>query len=162
MSFFPFSRLKPAGCRLLRLPFQWLRGTAGLTPEHTVFAVDPFSSPASWEEECTCNGQERRRGLRVHLLHAPVQVTDGCFFAPARLENISPSGVCLGNLPEQTCWRSGQLIVYSSTNPAMPVIQVEIVWEQSRQGDRIAGASILNMSRTWLMFFANAMEKAAT
>ncbi len=98
---------------------------------------------------------DKRQHPRVALRDTPVHVTDGCLFATALLENISPTGVCLCNLPEQLYKNSGKLTVFSSDNPGLPVLQIEPRWQKTGWNGKTIGAVILNATDAWRLFFVH-------
>jgi hypothetical protein len=98
---------------------------------------------------------DKRRHPRVTLHNITVHVTDGCLFATAMLENISPNGICLCNLPEQLYKNAGKLTVFSSDNPGLPVLQIEPRWQKSGWGGKTIGAVILNTTDAWRLFFVH-------
>ena len=98
---------------------------------------------------------DKRQHPRVALRDTPVHVTDGCLFATAFLENISPTGLCLCNLPEQLYKNSGKLTVFSSDNPGLPVLQIEPRWQNTGWKGKTIGAAILNTSDAWRLFFVH-------
>lgn len=102
--------------------------------------------------------EDRRLNLRINMEHMPVYVTDGCFLTPAMITNISPSGICLCNLPEHIFWRTEHLFVYSSSNHTIPVLHVLPVWELITTEGKMIGAMILNTSKSWHIFYNNALE----
>jgi len=103
---------------------------------------------------------DKRSQPRVHLQNTSVQVTDGCLCATAQIDNISPSGICLCNLPDQLYRSAGQLTVFSSDNPVLPVLHIEPRWEQKGRSGKSIGAAILNASETWRLFFIHAASRA--
>ena len=98
---------------------------------------------------------DQRQHPRVALRNTMVHVTDGCLFSTALLENISPTGLCLCNLPEQLYKNSGKLTVFSSDNPGLPVLQIEPRWQKTGWGGKTIGAVILNTSDAWRLFFVH-------
>ena len=108
------------------------------------------------------NGAEQRRHPRVPLHDVTVHVTDGCLFATAFLDNISPSGLCLNNLPEQLYNHNGALTVYSSNNPGLPVLQIQPRWQKSDWNGKTIGAAILNATDAWRLFFVHTASQHTT
>lgn len=100
-------------------------------------------------------GSDKRRHPRINLAETRVQVTDGCLFATALIDNISLCGICLGHLPEQLYRSARQLTVYSSDNPGIPILQIQPQWQTTGWDGRTIGASILNNSETWRLFFVH-------
>ena len=98
---------------------------------------------------------DQRRHPRVALQNTTVHVTDGCLFATALLENISPTGICLCNLPEQLYKNAGKLTVFSNDNPGLPVLQIEPRWQKTGWHGKTIGASILNATDAWRLFFVH-------
>lgn len=125
-----------------------------------------FGFPA-WSDRPTDNGPpaplpsspDKRRHLRIALSATTVRVTDGCMFATARMENISPDGLCLGNLPEQLFRSPGRLTVFSSDNPGLPVLHVEPRWQRTGRGGKTMGATILNATESWRVFFVHTASR---
>ena len=107
-------------------------------------------------------GAEQRRHPRVPLQDVTVHVTDGCLFATAVLENISPCGLCLNNLPEQLYNHNGALTVYSSNNPGLPVLQIQPRWQKSDWNGKTIGAAILNATDAWRLFFVHTASQHTT
>jgi hypothetical protein len=105
---------------------------------------------------------DKRSHPRVPLNDTSVYVTDGCLFAAARIENISPGGICLCNLPEQLYRHNGPLTVYSSDNPGIPVLRIEPRWETTGWAGKTIGAAILNVSDAWRLFFVHAAGRLET
>ena len=102
---------------------------------------------------------DKRSQPRIHLKNTLVQVTDGCLCATAQIDNISPSGICLCNLPDQLYRSAGQLTVFSSDNPGLPVLHIEPRWEHMGRTGKSIGAAILNASETWRLFFIHAASQ---
>jgi len=102
---------------------------------------------------------DQRRQPRIPLKNTSVRVTDGCLCATARIDNISPAGICLGNLPEQLYRTAGQLTVFSSDNPGLPVLRIEPRWQRTGWGGKTIGATILNVSESWRLFFVHAASR---
>ncbi len=98
---------------------------------------------------------DQRRHPRITLRNTKVYVTDGCLFASAVLENISPAGVCLCNLPEQLYKNAGNLTVFSSDNPGLPILQIEPRWQKNGWRGKTIGGIILNASDAWRLFFVH-------
>lgn len=99
---------------------------------------------------------DKRRHSRICLADTTVKVTDGCLFATALIDNISPRGICLRNLPEQLYRSAGQLTVFSSDNPGIPILHIQPRWENTGWGGKTIGTAILNASGTWRLFFVHA------
>jgi len=102
---------------------------------------------------------DKRSQPRIPLKNTSVHVTDGCLCATARIGNISPTGICLCNLPEQLYRSAGQLTVFSSDNPGLPVLHIEPRWQQTGWGGKTIGAAIINVSETWRLFFVHAASR---
>lgn len=100
-------------------------------------------------------GADKRRHPRVNLAETTVQVTDGCLFATALIDNISLCGICLRNLPEQLYRSARRLTVYSCDNPGIPILHIQPQWETTGWDGKTIGASILNTSETWRLFFVH-------
>ena len=105
---------------------------------------------------------DNRRQPRVPLKNTSVHVTDGCLCTPALIDNISPSGICLCNLPEQLYRSASQLTVFSNDNPGLPVLHIEPRWQRTDWGGKTIGAVILNGSDSWRLFFVHAASQAET
>lgn len=114
---------------------------------------------ARWQSMSTPINADKRSQPRVHLKNTLVQVTDGCLCAIAQIDNISPSGICLCNLPDQLYRSAGQLTVFSSDNPGLPVLHIEPRWEHKGRTGKSIGAAILNASETWRLFFTHAASQ---
>jgi hypothetical protein len=98
---------------------------------------------------------DQRRYPRINLTETTVQVTDGCLFATALVDNISLCGICLRNLPEQLYRSARQLTVFSNDNPSIPILHIQPKWESTGWDGKTIGASILNTSETWKLFFVH-------
>ncbi|MDD2463369.1 MAG: hypothetical protein PHI97_05180 [Desulfobulbus sp.] len=98
---------------------------------------------------------DKRRHPRVTLRNTTVQVTDGCLYATAMLGNISPTGICLCDLPEQLYKNAGKLTVFSSDNPGLPVLQIEPRWQKTGWHGKTIGAAIVNTTDAWRLFFVH-------
>lgn len=96
---------------------------------------------------------DKRRYPRISLAGTTVQVTDGCLFASASVENISPRGICLCNLPEQLYHSTEQLTVFSNDNPGIPILHIQPRWENTGWNGKTIGAAIINASDAWQLFF---------
>lgn len=107
-------------------------------------------------------GSDKRRYPRVNLAETRVQVTDGCLFATALIDNISLCGICLRNLPEQLYRSARQLTVYSSDNPGIPILHIQPQWQTTGWDGKTIGASILNNSETWRLFFVHTAGQLET
>lgn len=107
-------------------------------------------------------GSDNRRHPRVNLAETRVQVTDGCLVATALIDNISLRGICLGHLPEQLYRSARQLTVYSSDNPGLPILHIQPQWQTTGWEGKTIGASILNSSETWRLFFDHTTGQLAT
>ena len=102
---------------------------------------------------------DQRQNPRIHLAGTTVHVTDGCLFATALIENISLCGICLGNLPEQLYRSARQLTVFSSDNPGIPILHIQPKWENIGWDGKTIGATILNTSEAWRLFFAHTSSR---
>lgn len=98
---------------------------------------------------------DKRQHPRINLTETTVQVTDGCLFATALIDNISLCGICLRNLPEQLYRSARQLTVYSSDNPGIPILHIQPKWETTGWDGKTIGASILNTSEPWSLFLVH-------
>lgn len=120
-----------------------------------------FSSPAAparsqaKQGEPFPSGAEKRRHPRIPVHNTTVQVTDGCLSASARIDNISPTGICLCDLPEQLYRSASRLTVYSSDNPGLPVLHIQPCWQHTGWGGKTIGAAILNATDAWRLFFVH-------
>lgn len=119
----------------------------------SVFPNHIFTSNAQGEQ--TAQASDQRQHPRVALRNTTVHVTDGCLFATALLENISPSGLCICNLPEQLYKNAGKLTVFSSDDPGLPVLQIEPRWQRTNWRGKTIGAVILNATDAWRLFFVH-------
>lgn len=102
---------------------------------------------------------EKRQNPRIHLDDTTVHVTDGCLFATALVDNISPCGICLCKLPEQLYRSARQLTVFSSENPGIPILHIQPKWEDTGWDGKTIGATILNTSETWRLFFVHTSSR---
>jgi len=107
----------------------------------------------------TLMGREQRRHPRISLTGVPVHVTDGCLFANALIGNISASGLCLRNLPDQLYRGAGRLTVFSSDDPGMPVVQIEPRWQSITWGGKTIGAAVVDNPNTWKCYFVHTAER---
>jgi hypothetical protein len=112
-----------------------------------------------------CSGKQhptaadKRRHPRINLTETTIQVTDGCLFATALIDNISLCGICLRNLPEQLYRSARQLTVYSTDNPGIPILHIQPEWETTGWDGKTIGASILNTSEPWNLFLVHTAGK---
>ncbi|MCL2457331.1 MAG: hypothetical protein FWF31_00480 [Desulfobulbus sp.] len=96
---------------------------------------------------------DNRCHLRIPIKTTPVRVTDGCLCATAEIDNISPAGICLRNLPEPFYRDAEDLTVFSSDNPGLPVLRIKPRWERTDWRGKTIGATIVNVSESWRLFF---------
>lgn len=75
------------------------------------------------------------------------------------MENISPGGLCLSNLPEQLYNHCGPLTVYSSNNPGLPVLHIQPRWQKSDWTGKTIGAAVLNATDAWRLFFVHTASR---
>ncbi len=139
--------------------FQQLFRAAGRRLTQSVIALFSRGNQVSIDEGAGKQGltaHDKRRHLRIRLPATIVQVTDGCLFATAKIENISPCGICLRNLPEQLYRSAEQLTVFSSDNPGIPILHIQPRWEATGWGGKTIGAAILNATDAWKLFFVHA------
>jgi hypothetical protein len=71
------------------------------------------------------------------------------------MENISPTGLCLRNIPEQLYTNAEELTVFSSVNPGLPILQIAPRWQKTGLDGKTIGAVILNATDTWRLFFVH-------
>jgi hypothetical protein len=136
--------------KLLRAIRQLLtRSTVTLAPDR-----DLVDQEMSGNDQCL-TAADKRRYPRINLTETSVQVTDGCLFATALIDNISLCGICLRNLPEQLYRSARQLTIFSSDNPGIPILHIQPKWESTGWEGKTIGASILNTSETWKLFFVH-------
>ena len=102
---------------------------------------------------------DQRKNPRIHLTYTTVHVTDGCLFATALIDNISLCGICLCNLPEQLYRSARQLTVFSSEKPGIPILHIQPQWEDTSWDGKTIGATILNTSESWKLFFAHTASR---
>ena len=102
---------------------------------------------------------DQRSNARIHLTDTTVQVTDGCLFATALIDNISLCGICLHHLPEQLYRSDRQLTVFSSDNPGIPILHIQPQWQDTGWDGKTIGATILNASETWRLFFVHSASR---
>jgi len=133
--------------QLLQQAHAFLRSLPSDLPLHL------FSQKASGEP--VLQASDQRQHPRVPLHNTTVHVTDGCLFATALLENISPSGLCICNIPEQLYKNAGKLTVFSSDNPGLPVLQIEPRWQKTSWRGKTIGAVIINATDAWRLFFVH-------
>jgi hypothetical protein len=132
----------------------WAVSTRLFTTPPTVSA-----SSRSVQGETRPTGLEKRRHPRIPLHNTTVHVTDGCLSATARIDNISPSGICLCNLPEQLYRSTNRLTVFSKDNPGLPVLHIQPCWQTTGWGGKTIGAAILNATDAWRLFFVHAASR---
>jgi len=140
-------------------PLQQLFRTLGQRLARATSSLRSHFKPARLDEgqgNQRMTGADQRLHPRIQLADTTVQVTDGCLFATALIENISPCGICLRNLPEPLYRSAGQLTVFSSDNPGIPILHIQPRWENTNWSGKTIGAAILNASETWRLFFMHA------
>lgn len=143
----PFPKIAAAMKRLVRWFQRMMRVLTG--------DGSPTMSEAGMPDHYRTNGTELRCHPRVPLRNVTVHVTDGCLFATATMENISPNGLCLSSLPEQLYNHGGGLTVYSSNNPGLPVLQIQPRWQKNGWNGKTIGASIIDVTEAWRLFFVH-------
>ncbi len=104
---------------------------------------------------------DKRQHPRIRLNGATVHVTDGCFCTTAQIENVSPDGLCLCNLPEQLYRNAEHLTIFSNGNPAMPTLHIKPCWQAVGWNGKSIGAIILNTPETWRFFVGRAAGRSA-
>lgn len=139
----------------LRRLWRAMRRYCGSSTQAVLSRLNPVDSDGTIGRQPD-PGKDLRSQPRVSLNNTSVYVTDGCLFAAARIENISPNGICLCNLPEQLYRNQGPLTVFSSDNPGIPVLHIEPRWETTGWAGKTIGAAILNVSDAWRLFFVHA------
>lgn len=148
------SRLLKIPALLLHQGLQRIRRMRSALEAALAFLTSQFQTG-----EAACGLQsmasDQRQHPRVALQNTTVYVTDGCLFATAMLENISQTGICLCNLPEQLYKNAGQLTVFSSDNPGLPVLQIEPRWQKIGWRGKTIGGTILNATDAWRLFFVH-------
>ena len=154
----PLPRPSTRTARTLQRLLQWLRKMARSLTDGIALAMPTVGTTGHYR----ASGAEQRRHPRVPLQDVTVHVTDGCLFATAILDNISPSGLCLNNLPEQLYNHNGALTVYSSNNPGLPVLQIQPRWQKSDWNGKTIGAAILNATDAWRLFFVHTASQHTT
>lgn len=136
---------------------RWLQGMVQtLTSDNSSRMPRAATSNKYWAA-----GMEQRRQLRIPLQNVTVRVTDGCLSTTAVMDNISPGGVCLSNLPEQLYNHGGALTVYSSNNPGLPVLQIQPRWQSNGWNGKTIGAVILNTTDAWRLFFIHTASQCS-
>ncbi len=124
-----------------------------------VFSLFGFVRNDEGKKSLSLTAADNRQHPRVPLVDTTVYVTDGCFAVTARIDNISPQGICLRNLPEQIYRNATQLTVFSSDNPCIPILHIAPRWQNINWSGKTMGAAILNGSYTWRLFFVDAAEQ---
>ena len=138
---------KPRIARLMRAVQQrWRQSTGLLHPRTDRPADDALSASAPPSVDNRCH-------LRIPIKTTLVRVTDGCLCATAEIDNISLLGICLRNLPEPFYRDAESLTVFSSDNPGLPVLHIKPRWERTDWKGKTIGASIVNASESWHLFF---------
>jgi hypothetical protein len=149
MAFHPTSETSPDK------PITWLFRTIRRLLTQSTSTLPPHLTSNSRKGDQRLTTVDKRQNPRIHLADTKVHVTDGCLFATALIDNISLCGICLCNLPEQLYRSSRQLTVFSSDNPGLPTLHVQPQWEQTTWDGKTIGATILNTSETWRLFFVH-------
>ena len=121
-----------------------------------LFSRFTFTRKEDGKDDQCPTAADKRQNPRIHLADTTVHVTDGCLFATALIANISLCGICLCNLPEQLYRSARQLTVFSSDNPGIPILHIQPKWEGTGWNGKTIGATILNTSETWKLFFVHA------
>lgn len=147
----PIVAPQPPFKRLLRAVQRHWNNSAG-----ALFSRPVSASADSEPSDPAAKSRDKRRQPRIQLANTSVHVTDGCLFATAQIDNISPSGICLCKLPEQLYRSQVPLTVFSNDNPAIPVLHIEPRWETTDWAGKTIGAAILNTSDAWRLFFVRA------
>ena len=98
---------------------------------------------------------DQRRHPRIPLNDITVHVTDGCLFATASLDHISPNGICLYN-------HTDELTVFSSDNPGLPVLHIAPRWQKTGWNGKTIGATVLNATDSWRLFFVHTASQYST
>ena len=138
---------EPRIARVIRaMQRHWRQSTGLLHPRTDQPGHDKLATSAS-------TPVDNRSHLRIPIKAALVRVTDGCLCAMAEIENISPVGICLRNLPEPFYRNAENLTVFSSDNPGLPVLHIKPRWERTDWGGKTIGATIVNASESWHLFF---------
>ena len=99
---------------------------------------------------------DNRQHPRIRLNGPTVHVTDGCLFTTAQIDNVSPAGLCLCNLPEQLYRNAEQLTIFSNGNPTIPTLHIKPCWQAVGWNGKSIGATILNAPKTWMFFVGRA------
>ena len=100
---------------------------------------------------------DNRRHLRIPVKTTRVRVTDGCLVTTAEIDNISPAGICLSNMPEPLYRNAERLTVFSIDNPGLPVLHLRPCWERTDDWKgKTIGAMIVNTSASWHRFLTPA------
>lgn len=121
-----------------------------------------FSHFLPWKKrtdaDATCQIIDKRQHARINLSGTMVNVTDGCIFCTALVDNVSTVGICLSKLPESLYKKADSLTIFSSNNDRMPTIHVQPKWEKSRQHGKTLGAIIVDVSEEWTTFLTNSVR----
>ena len=104
---------------------------------------------------------DNRSHPRIPVKATSVQVTDGCLCATAKIDNISPLGICLRNLPEPLYRDAKSLTVFSSDNPGLPILHIKPRWERTDWEGKTIGAVIINAPEAWQLFFSRIASQIA-
>lgn len=139
----------------LRQALRWVQGYWWSMINGSTVRVGVGNSPGP---QRICQ-RDQRRHPRISLQGLSVHVTDGCLFATAVMENISPGGLCLSNLPEQLYNHCAPLTVYSSNNPGLPVLHIQPRWQKSDWTGKTIGAAVLNATDAWRLFFVHTASR---
>lgn len=121
-------------------------------------------TPFAWmrknkaKADSTCQIIDKRQHARINLEDTTVNVSDGCIFCTALVENVSTVGICLSKLPEPLYKTAEALTIFSSSNDKMPTIRIEPRWVKKRQQGKTLGATIVDVSEEWTSFLGSSVR----
>ncbi|WP_028583334.1 hypothetical protein [Desulfogranum mediterraneum] len=101
---------------------------------------------------------DKRRSSRIAVSPLSVNVTDGCIFCVALLDNISSKGVCLKELPNRLYRDTEILTLFSHDQGQIPLLHVQPRWQSQGSNGKKIGASIINPGAAWESFCASMQE----
>ena len=153
--------INPSAARIAGALLHLVRWSKGVLRAVTSRPGATVDSAGTMESQRSGSADQRRHP-RIALNDITVHVTDGCLFATASLDNISSAGICLCNLPEQLYKNAGELTVFSSENPGLPVLHIAPRWQKTEWNGKTIGATILNATDAWRLFFVHTASQYST
>lgn len=148
-------RLKPS-----RFTLQRLLGALRLPWPQTSVPTGAEVPLRQTEDSAQAAFVDKRVEGRTQIPPVKVRVTDGCLSAAAVIDNISAQGLCLRNLPEQLFCDACRLTVFSSSDPAIPVIHIQPRWSRTDWSGKTMGAFILDTPETWHRYYSRSTARS--